>query len=113
MISSKIHIGELVKSVVKERKLKDSEFAKMIGKTRQNVYDLYKRDSVDVKFLLTISEALDHDFFTYFLKAQKLADTEVCVQFKVKTAEIDEVLKWLSEKGNIEVSKKNNYKSKN
>jgi hypothetical protein len=101
-----VHIGKLVKSVVRASNLKDSEFANRISKTRQNVYDLYKRDSVDVKFLLTISEALDYDFFKHFVKEQVVADTEVSVQFKLKTTEIDEVLKWLSEKGSIEAHKK-------
>jgi len=106
MKAHEIHIGKLVKDIVRDRKLKDSEFAEKLNKSRQTVYDLYKRDNVDVKFLLTISEALEYDFFKHFIKEQKLADTEVSVQFKVKTTEIDEVLKWLSEKGNIEMSKK-------
>lgn len=106
MNKQEIHIGELVKSVVKQRELKDVEFAKKVNKSRQNVYDLYQRDNVDVKFLLTISEVLNYDFFKHFARDQQFAETEVSVTFKVKTNEIDDVLKWMSEKGNIEVSKK-------
>ena len=106
MDKTKIHIGKLIKSIVRERMLKDIEFAEKIQKSRQTVYDLYKRDNVDVKLLLTISKALDYDFFKHFVKEQKMLDTEVSVQFKIKTSEIDELLKWMSEKGNIEISKK-------
>ena len=84
MDRSKIHIGKLVKSVVKSHELKDVDFANLINKTRQNVYDLYKRDTVDVKLLLTISEALDYDFFKHFVRDPQFAETEVSVIKQLK-----------------------------
>ncbi len=59
----KIHIGELVKSVVRQSNIRDVDFAKKIGKSRQNVYDMYKRTDFEVKLLLTCSIALNHNFF--------------------------------------------------
>jgi predicted DNA-binding protein YlxM (UPF0122 family) len=58
----KIHIGKLIQSFVKQNDISSSELARKIGKTRQNIYDLYKRDDVEVKLLLTLSDALDHNF---------------------------------------------------
>lgn len=57
-----IHIGNLIKNFVKENHINSAELARKIGKTRQNIYDLYKRDDIEVKLLLTISEALNHNF---------------------------------------------------
>jgi hypothetical protein len=58
----KIHIGKLIQTFVKENNINSADLARKIGKTRQNVYDLYKRDDIEVKLFLTISEALNHDF---------------------------------------------------
>ena len=57
-----IHIGQLVKATVRERRIKDVEFARMIGRSKQNVYDMYKRNDMEVKLLLTCSKALQHNF---------------------------------------------------
>ena len=62
MKDEKIHIGALVKQFVKENNINASELARELGKTRQNLYDLYKRDDVGVKELLPISKVLNHDF---------------------------------------------------
>ena len=58
-----IHIGNLIQSFVKENHINSAQLARDIRKTRQNIYDLYKRDDVEVKLLLSISEALKHNFF--------------------------------------------------
>ena len=59
----KIHIGKLIQTFVRENNINSAELARKIGKTRQNVYDLYRREDIEVKLFLTISEALSHDFF--------------------------------------------------
>jgi hypothetical protein len=58
-----IHIGKLIQSFVKENHINSAQLARDIRKTRQNIYDLYKRDDVEVKLLLSISEVLKHNFF--------------------------------------------------
>jgi len=58
----KIHIGKLIQSFVKENNINSADLARKIGRTRQNIYDLYKRDDIEVKLLLTISEVLNHNF---------------------------------------------------
>ncbi|MCL2649719.1 MAG: hypothetical protein FWD60_01685 [Candidatus Azobacteroides sp.] len=63
MNHKKIHIGKLIQTFVKENNINSAELARKIGKTRQNVYDLYKRDDIEVKLFLTISEVLNHNFF--------------------------------------------------
>ena len=63
MRDKNIHIGKLIQSFVKENYINSAQLARDICKTRQNIYDLYKRDDVEVKLLLAISEALNHNFF--------------------------------------------------
>ena len=58
----KIHIGKLIQAFVKENNINSAELARKLGKTRQNIYDLYKRDDIEVKLFLTISEILNHNF---------------------------------------------------
>ena len=64
MNTKKIHIGKLIQTFVRENHINSAELARKIGKTRQNVYDLYKRDDIEVKLFLTISEVLNHDFLS-------------------------------------------------
>ena len=52
--------------VVKEKFKKDSDFAEKWGKSRQAVYDLYKRETIDVNTLLEISKVLSYDFFELY-----------------------------------------------
>ena len=57
-----VHLGKLIQAFVKENHINSADLARKIGKTRQNIYDLYKRDDIEVKLFLTISEILQHDF---------------------------------------------------
>ncbi|HOG05683.1 MAG TPA: hypothetical protein PK978_05550 [Paludibacter sp.] len=60
---TEIHIGEMVKAFVRQSNIRDVDFAKMIGRSKQNVYDMYKRSDFEVKLLLTCSIVLGHNFF--------------------------------------------------
>jgi DNA-binding Xre family transcriptional regulator len=108
MSGIEIHIGQLIKRVVRESNIKDVDFAKKIGKSRQNIYDLYKRQDVEVKLLLTICHVLNYDFFhhIYPLKEGTLPETEVSIQLKIKAENLDDLFKWMSENGNVNISKK-------
>jgi plasmid maintenance system antidote protein VapI len=65
-MKEQIHIGEAIKQKVKERGMKVTDFAKAIHCNRTNVYDLYKRESIDVKLLRRISKVLEYDFVTEY-----------------------------------------------
>ena len=82
MSKNEIHIGKLVKNFVKENHINSAELARKIGKSRQNIYDLYKRDDIEVKLILTISEALNHNFIN-----------DICTQETAsETSSVDEVM---------------------
>jgi len=58
-----IHIGQLIKSVFDQSGLSVAEFARRINCGRSNIYFIFERSSIDVKQLIDISNALNHNFF--------------------------------------------------
>lgn len=63
---AKVHIGKKIKEVWTASRLKGTEFATLINKDRQVIYDIFKRETIDTGLLETISKVLDHDFFNYY-----------------------------------------------
>lgn len=43
-----------------------SEFGRRINKSRENVYSIFKRKTIDTGLLSTISKVLDYDFFELY-----------------------------------------------
>ena len=62
----KIHIGEKIKARAKELKLGTTELGKLINTSKQNIYGIFKRSSIDVDVLYEISRALKFNFFQYY-----------------------------------------------
>lgn len=58
-----LHVGKTVLDKVKEKGMKKSEFARRINKSRQNVQDIFKRQSLDTHLLLDICKVLEFNFF--------------------------------------------------
>jgi transcriptional regulator with XRE-family HTH domain len=61
-----IHIGKKIKLVFYKKGMTISEFGRRINKSRENVYDIFKRETIDTELLSNISNILEHDFFQYF-----------------------------------------------
>ncbi|MCL2329334.1 MAG: hypothetical protein FWC39_12585 [Bacteroidetes bacterium] len=81
MKDKNIHIGKLIQAFVKENNINSAQLARDICKTRQNIYDLYKRDDVEVKLLLAISEALHHNFFEDIYPSEKKTQNNIDTVF--------------------------------
>jgi transcriptional regulator with XRE-family HTH domain len=62
----RIHIGEKIKARAKELRMGPTELAKHISTSKQNVYGIYKRESIDTELLQKISKALGVDFFCHY-----------------------------------------------
>ena len=58
-----IHIGKLIKSVFDDSGLSVAEFARRINCGRSNIYFIFERNTIDVKQLINICNALNHNFF--------------------------------------------------
>jgi hypothetical protein len=61
-----MHIGEKVKARAKELRIGPTELGKKIRTSKQNVYGIYQRSSIDTGLLQKLSKALDFDFFVYY-----------------------------------------------
>jgi hypothetical protein len=58
-----IHIGQQVKLILETKGISVTEFARRINKSRENVYSIFTRKSIDTGLLSKISEVLEYDFF--------------------------------------------------
>lgn len=58
-----IHIGKRIEAVLRDRERTVAWFARKLYCNRQNVYDIFKRESIDTTLLQRISVILEHNFF--------------------------------------------------
>ncbi len=63
-----VHIGEAIKKELQKRKRSISWLARKLYCDRSNVYDIFKRRSIDTELLLRISLVLDYNFFDLYTK---------------------------------------------
>jgi transcriptional regulator with XRE-family HTH domain len=67
-----IHIGQSIKQKVKELRLKQEEFGKMINTTKQNVTNIFSNPDINTDRLFKVSVALKYDFFRLFSTEEPL-----------------------------------------
>lgn len=61
-----IHIGIEIKKTFDKTGMTVSELGRRISISRENVYGIFKRQTIDTGLLIKISKALDYDFFQYY-----------------------------------------------
>ena len=77
----KIHAGKKVKEHFESSGLSVSEFARRLNCHRQNVYDIFRREVIDVGLLQRISRVLEHDFVTELYGSPN--STKVTLKFAI------------------------------
>ncbi len=67
-----IHIGSKIKEVTGKKGVNIADFSRRINTSRENVYGIFKRKTIDTGLLERISKVLEYDFFQYYtsLKAE-------------------------------------------
>ena len=68
---NKIHIGQAIKKRLEEKKMTKTEFGQRIGVPQQHINRILERDTIEVKKLISICEALDFNFFALFCELPK------------------------------------------
>jgi hypothetical protein len=63
-------IGEIIKEHLDASKMEVTAFAKAIDRERSNVYNIFRRDSIDTSLLKKIGQVLRHDFFEDLLEPE-------------------------------------------
>jgi transcriptional regulator with XRE-family HTH domain len=105
-------IGKKIEAKLREKGITISEFARRISTNRNNVYDIFQRESIDTSLLKKISKVLDYDFFSYLSQspASQIQEQEInyvteleLLKEKNKNfeTEIDYLKKLLSDKEKI------------
>ncbi|MCQ2202943.1 MAG: XRE family transcriptional regulator [Bacteroidales bacterium] len=69
-----IHIGSLIKEQFDKRGCTVAWLARQLNCDRTNIYGIFQRETIDIKRLHEIGQALDYDFLTEV--AQRLNVTE-------------------------------------
>ncbi|MDR2910195.1 MAG: XRE family transcriptional regulator [Bacteroidales bacterium] len=77
MLQQDIHIGILIKNKFREDGRSASCLAEKIHCRRDNIYDIFGRVSIDTALLLSISLALETNFFEYFHEKYKITITKI------------------------------------
>ncbi len=98
-----VHIGKKIKQQLSLKKMSVPDFAAKINTTRNNVYNIFLRQSIDTELLYKICIILNHDFFQYYRPAAELTqgnekddftipDREWFIkQFKIVNKKIDQL----------------------
>lgn len=84
-------IGALIEIEARKNKKSITQLAKELSCSRQNVYDIFQKNCIDIQRLKQISVVLNHNFFEDLAKDEKLAN----IPKKVKTILIKDLRDWL------------------
>ena len=68
-LQSNIHIGHLVQAQLKADQRSASWLAREIGCTRNHVYKIFSKSSLDSDLIFRISKAMNFNFFQYYTAA--------------------------------------------
>jgi hypothetical protein len=79
-----MHIGSKIKERAKELRIGPTELGRMIKTSKQNVYSIFERDSIDTLLLQKLSKALEFDFFSYYASGSGNATGEPIGYYKGK-----------------------------
>lgn len=64
--TNEIHIGRLIQEQLKTDQRSVSWLAKQIPFTRNHIYKIFRKSSIDCALLLRISQAMGYNFFRYY-----------------------------------------------
>lgn len=70
-----LHIGKKIKEVLHERDMQVITFAKKINRSRNVVYDIFERQSLDTDLLKQIGDVLAYDFFKHYKKEKNYTES--------------------------------------
>ena len=81
-----IHVGKKIKEEVHKQNFTITSFAKKINRSRNVVYDIFKRESIDTDLLNKIGKVLNCDFFSMY-SSQKEYTQDHIKHFHVNESE--------------------------
>jgi transcriptional regulator with XRE-family HTH domain len=101
-----VHLGEIITKWIKEKGINKSELARKLEIKPQSVDYILKQRGMHTEQLETISKALGHNFFTYFI-FENTTTNKITISIEVEASELSPELrkKLIKEIGIKEVKK--------
>lgn len=87
------HIGKKIEEIVRLKNIPIVEFARKVNTTRNNLYNIFRRESIDTDLLFKIGEILEFDFFLFLSKQAKNSEAYLPKQDLIKDKNPQYVLK--------------------
>ena len=69
-----VHIGKVIKKLVKKKGISVTGFADMINYSRRNVYEIFGRETIDTGLLIKISKVLEQNLFLNYISDSDLSE---------------------------------------
>jgi transcriptional regulator with XRE-family HTH domain len=66
------HIGEIIKARAESKGFTQQQLGEKINTSKQNVRDIYTRQTIDTGLLVAISGVLEYDFFQHYYEEDPL-----------------------------------------
>jgi len=63
MLKKDVHIGSIIKRIIKEKKVKVTAISRELGFDRKRVYSIFDSKSIDTDLLVRFSKILNYNFF--------------------------------------------------
>jgi transcriptional regulator with XRE-family HTH domain len=91
---AKFSIGQEIKKIVKKRGFTVEELASALNVSKPNIFDIYRRETIDTGLLERLCKVLNHNFFQYYSdKYQTDYDKLIIERFKEKNEFLSELLR--------------------
>ena len=105
-VDSMAHVGKKIEDILRDKHISVVDFAKLINTNRNNVYSIFRRESVDTLLLKKIGDALNYDFFLFLSDKERkqdkifelniptysIADKLLIYEEKIKQLEVENTL---------------------
>ncbi len=86
-----IHIGEIIKELVKKSGISVTEFSEKINYSRRNTYQIFDKETIDTGLLVKISKVLKQNLFFNYITGEEIGE------YKSKKIKNEEILSALQE----------------
>jgi len=89
-----IHIGEIIKSLGKEKGLKAKAIANFVNVSESSLYKIYNRQSIDMDKMIKFSKLFNKNLFLHYLNVEPLKSmfNKDIVVFQNQIAELEKEL---------------------
>lgn len=67
-------IGQIIEERLRAQNVNVTRFAKALNTNRENVYNIFRRSSIDTELLKKIGQLLHYDFFQEFLEPETVKE---------------------------------------